>query len=157
MTLNVLRRKWLLMGKRFNPAIADDASMNRLLGALPKADLHRWLPELELVNLDLGQVLHEVGDTPTDAYFPINTVVSLLYVMDSGESAEIAIVGNEGMVGVSLFMGGGAASSRAVVQNAGQGFRLSVHALDVWICLKVRRCFRDFVASIPSQVASFSA
>ncbi len=118
------------MGKRFNPAIADDASMNRLLGALPKADLHRWLPELELVNLDLGQVLHEVGDTPTDAYFPINTVVSLLYVMDSGESAEIAIVGNEGMVGVSLFMGGGAASSRAVVQNAGQGFRLSVHALE---------------------------
>lgn len=118
------------MGERFNPAIAQDARANKLLAALPEAALQRLLPDLEYVDLGLGQVLHEVGETPAYACFPINTVVSLLYVMESGESAEIAIVGNEGMVGLSLFMGGGATSSRAVVQNAGQGFRLSARALE---------------------------
>lgn len=117
------------MGERFNPAIATDARMNRLLATLPAVELQRWLPELEFVDLELGQVLYEIGETPRYAYYPINSVVSLLYVMKNGESAEIAIVGNEGIVGVSIFMSSGATSSRAVVQNAGQGFRLSAQTL----------------------------
>lgn len=117
------------MGERFNPAIATDARMNRLLATLPAVELQRWLPELEFVDLELGKVLYEIGETPRYAYFPINSVVSLLYVMKNGESAEIAIVGNEGIVGVSIFMSSGATSSRAVVQNSGQGFRLSAQTL----------------------------
>lgn len=117
------------MGKRFNPVSAQEACRNGLLAALPEDDLLPWLPDLELVDLTLGQVLYEVGATPAHAYFPITSVVSLLYVMDSGESAEIAIVGNDGIVGVSLFMGGGATSSRAVVQNAGLGFRVTAAVL----------------------------
>lgn len=108
--------------------IYQDARRNRLLSALPEAILSHWGAELVLVDLELGQVLYEIGQTPGFAYFPVNTVVSILYVMENGESAEIAIVGNEGVVGVSLFMGGGATSSRAVVQNAGLAFRLPASA-----------------------------
>lgn len=116
---------------RYDPLfqISQDAKRNHLLAGLPKNVLDEWCLELALVDLKLGQVLYEVGETPSHAYFPINTVVSLLYVMKNGESAEIAIVGNEGVVGVSLFMGDGATSSRAVVQNAGLSFRLPAFAL----------------------------
>lgn len=117
------------MGKNFNPISTQEVRKNGLLGALQDDDLRHWLADLELVDLVLGQVLYEVGEAPAYAYFPITSVVSLLYVMDSGESAEIAIVGNDGMVGVSLFMGGGATSSRAVVQNAGLGFRVTAEVL----------------------------
>lgn len=109
--------------------IYQDARRNRLLSALPEAILSHWGADFVLVDLELGQVLYEVGQTPGFAYFPVNTVVSILYVMENGASAEIAIVGNEGVVGVSLFMGGGATSSRAVVQNAGLAFRLPASAL----------------------------
>lgn len=103
---------------------------NRLLGALPAAVLARWLPLLEPVELELGQVLGESGQTMSHAYFPISAIVSLLYVMEEGgASAEIAVVGCEGMVGISLFMGGGSTPSRAVVQNSGHGFRMKPHAL----------------------------
>lgn len=83
------------------------------------------MPQLELVELPLGKVLYEAGDTLSHAYFPINSIISLLYVMQNGESAEIAVVGYEGVVGISLLMGGNSTSSRAVVQNAGFGFRIS--------------------------------
>jgi len=97
---------------------------NRLLAALPDAERQRWLPQLERVEMPLGQVLYESGDTLSHVYFPTTAIVSLLYVMENGASAEIAVVGNDGIVGISLFMGGDSTSSRAVVQSAGQGLRL---------------------------------
>ena len=97
---------------------------NMLLAALPDAQWKRWLPDLELVTLPLGHVLYEAGGVMKDVIFPTTAIVSLLYVMENGASAEIAVVGSEGMVGVSLFMGGGSTPSRAVVQSAGHAFRL---------------------------------
>ena len=86
--------------------------------------MQRWLPKLEPVTLVLGQVLYESGGTLSHVYFPTSAIVSLLYVMENGASAEIAVVGCEGIVGISLFMGGESTPSRAVVQSAGQGLRL---------------------------------
>ena len=103
--------------------------MNRLLAALPGDELGRWLPQLERVRMSLGQVLFEPGGPPSHAYFPTTSLVALLYVMENGATSEIAAIGHEGMVGVALFMGGGATSSRAVVQCAGEGFRLPGHEL----------------------------
>ncbi len=97
---------------------------NQLLAALPPAEWSRWLPQLQAVQLSLGQVLYESGRTLSHVYFPSTAIVSLLYVMENGASAEIAVVGHEGVVGISLFMGGGSTPSRAVVQSAGAGFRL---------------------------------
>jgi CRP-like cAMP-binding protein len=102
---------------------------NQLLAALPEAELARWQDQLEWVDLPLGAVLHESGQRPRHAYFPTTAIVSLLYVMENGASAEIAVVGHEGLVGVPLFMGGESTLSRAVVQSAGQGFRLSSRVL----------------------------
>ncbi|QDQ27934.1 Crp/Fnr family transcriptional regulator [Chitinimonas arctica] len=97
---------------------------NHLLAALPEAEWLRWLPQLEAVELPLGHVLYESGSKMSHVYFPTTAIVSLLYVMENGAPAEIAVVGNEGLVGVSLFMGGESTPSRAVVQSAGWGFRL---------------------------------
>ncbi|MEO5625042.1 MAG: Crp/Fnr family transcriptional regulator [Dokdonella sp.] len=102
---------------------------NRLLAALPKAEWARWLPYLEPVELPLGRVLYESGSKLAYVYFPTTAIVSLLYVMENGSSAEIAVVGNEGIVGISLFMGGESTSSRAVVQSAGGGFRLKANVM----------------------------
>ena len=104
--------------------LPSDPRMSRLLAALPDDELARWLPNLEPVKMPLGQVLSESGVRPSHAYFPTTSLVALLYVMENGATSEIAVVGNEGMVGVSLFMGGGATPSQAVVQCAGEGFRL---------------------------------
>jgi CRP-like cAMP-binding protein len=103
--------------------------MNLLLAALPSAEMQRWLPQLEAVVMPLGQVLYESGATLSHVYFPTTAIVSLLYVMENGASAEIAVVGNEGIVGISLFMGGESTSSRAVVQSAGNGFRLKAQMM----------------------------
>jgi len=84
----------------------------------------RWKPHLDLVTFTLGQVLYESGATLDYVYFPTTTIVSLLYVMEDGDSAEIAVVGNEGLVGISIFMGGDSTPSRAVVQSAGKGYRI---------------------------------
>jgi CRP-like cAMP-binding protein len=100
------------------------ATENRLIAALPEADLRRWLAALEPVNLSLGQVIYESGRSLSHVYFPTSAIVSLLYVMESGASAEIAVVGFEGVVGISLFMGGETTPSRAVVQSAGQAYRM---------------------------------
>lgn len=97
---------------------------NHLLAALPKAEHDRLFPQLELVELALGQVLYESGDTLRHVYFPIDSIVSLLYVMEDGASAEISVVGNEGLIGVALFMGGETTPSRAIVQSAGSAYRL---------------------------------
>lgn len=106
-----------------------DAVANRLLAALPETELQRWLPRLEPVDLPLGHVLYESGATLSHVYFPTTAIVSLLYVLENGASAEIAVVGMEGIVGISLFMGGESTPNRAVVQSAGRGFRLGADAL----------------------------
>jgi CRP-like cAMP-binding protein len=102
---------------------------NKLLAALAGGDSSRWLDSLAHVELPLGRVLYESGDAQTHVYFPTTAIVSLLYVMTNGASAEIAVVGNEGVVGISLLMGGESTPSRAVVQSAGHGFRLSAQAI----------------------------
>lgn len=106
-----------------------DPRTNQLLAALPDDEWARWLPNLELVEMPLGKVLYESGIRLSHVYFPITSIVSLLYVMEDGASAEIAVVGYEGVVGVSLFMGGESTTSRAVVQSAGQGYRLKSHLM----------------------------
>ena len=110
------------MGAMLSAAIHPRA--NRLLAALPEATLEQLLPALELVPMPLGMAVYESGGEQRYVYFPTSAIVSLLYVLANGSSAEIAVTGNEGVVGISLFMGGGTTPSRAVVQSAGQGFRL---------------------------------
>ncbi|MBE5316092.1 MAG: Crp/Fnr family transcriptional regulator [Xanthomonadales bacterium] len=102
----------------------DSACGNRLLDALSDEVRQRLFPYLERVELPLSKVLYESGGLLRHVYFPVDAIVSLLYVMKSGASAEIAVVGNEGMIGVALFMGGYSTTSRALVQSAGYGYRL---------------------------------
>ena len=110
-------------------ATRPDPRQNHLLAALPIAEWARWLPALEAVDMPLGEVLYESGIAMAHVYFPTTSIVSLLYVLEDGASAEIAVVGNEGIVGVSLFMGGETTPSRSVVQSAGQGFRMRAQLL----------------------------
>jgi CRP-like cAMP-binding protein len=107
----------------------SDSQKNRLLAALDVADRAAWLPQLEAVDMPLGKALYESGNKLTHVYFPTTSIVSLLYVMENGASAEIAVVGNEGIVGISLFMGGESTPSRAVVQSGGVGLRLKANIL----------------------------
>jgi len=113
------------------PASTDamPSRSNHLLAALPDEEWGRWVGQLEPVPLQLGQVLYESGRPQSHVYFPTTSIVSLLYVMEDGASAEIAVVGCEGVVGVSLFMGGETTPSRAVAQSAGGCYRLSAAAL----------------------------
>jgi CRP-like cAMP-binding protein len=99
-------------------------TQNDLLAALPAADYERLLPDLELAPLPLGMAVYESGARLDYVYFPVDCIVSLLYVMKDGASAEIAVVGHEGLVGIALFMGGESTPSRAVVQSAGAAYRL---------------------------------
>ena len=109
--------------------VPHDPRQNHLLAALPAKDLARLLPDLEGVPMPLGHVLYEPGVQMRHVYFPTTSIVSLLYVMEDGASAEIAVVGNEGVVGVSLFMGGESTTSRAVVQSDGHAYRLKAQLL----------------------------
>jgi CRP-like cAMP-binding protein len=102
---------------------------NHLLAVLPEAEWMRVCPHLVSVDMSLGQVMYESGDRLAYVYFPTTSIVSLLYVMEDGASAEIAIVGNEGLIGIALFMGGETTPSRAVVQSAGQAYRLDARLL----------------------------
>jgi hypothetical protein len=108
---------------------SHDPRQNRLLAALPHDQWERWRSQLEYVDMPLGQVLYEPGGTLSHVYFPTTAIVSLLYVMQNGESAEIAVVGNDGLVGVFLFMGGDFTSSRALVQSAGGAYRLTAQLM----------------------------
>jgi len=107
-----------------SPALTPKGRENHLLAALPASEYERLLPHLERVPLELGWALYESGTPQNHVYFPTDSIVSLLYVMEDGSSAEIAVVGNEGLVGISLFMGGETTPSRAVVQGAGYAYRL---------------------------------
>jgi len=107
----------------------DTWKLNKLLAGLPQPEVERVLPHLEFVPLKLGTVLYESGDPQRAAYFPTDSIVSLLYVLENGDSAEIAVVGSEGMVGVAAFTGGETTSTRALVQSAGFAFQLDREVL----------------------------
>lgn len=107
----------------------DNARKNFLLGSLQEKDLARLLPKLKPVSVPLGEVLYESGDKLDFAFFPTTAIVSLLYIMENGGTAEIGIVGNEGILGVALFLGGDTTTSRAIIQSAGEGLRMNPHDL----------------------------
>ena len=103
---------------------ADGALKNHLLAALPAAEFDRIAPRLEKVSLQLGEVLYESGDQMTHVYFPTTAIISLLYIMENGTTAEIGIAGSNGLVGIALFMGGDTTSNRAIVQSGGDAVRM---------------------------------
>jgi CRP-like cAMP-binding protein len=117
------------MNQRFAVSAPHTPSQNHLLAALPTAEFERLAPNLELVPMPLGEVLYESGGQLQHVYFPTTSIVSLHYVMENGSSAEIAGVGNEGILGISLFMGGNSTPSRAIVQTAGSGYRLKARLM----------------------------
>ena len=100
-------------------------TQNRILGALPAADYERLLPDLELIPMPLGWTMAEPGDHEKFVYFPIEGIVSLIYNLEDGSTSEVALVGNEGMVGISIFMGGEGMPGSMKVQSAGHAYRLS--------------------------------
>src|SRR6185312_1091565 len=103
---------------------SPDPRANRLLASLPEADYQMLAAQLDSVPMPLGMAVYESGGAQGYVYFPIDSIVSLLYVLENGASTEIAVTGNEGLVGISLFMGGETTPSRAVVQSAGHGYRV---------------------------------
>lgn len=109
--------------------IVKDPRHNHLLAALPENIWGRWAGLVEATEFTLGQVMYEPGDTLSHVYFPTTSIISLLYVMKNGAPAEIAVIGKEGLLGISLFMGGESTPSRAVVQSAGRGYRVTSQSL----------------------------
>lgn len=132
-----------------------DPRQNQLLASLPDAEWNRWRPYLESVDLPLGKVLSESGKAPEYVYFPTTAIVSLLYMTQDGESVEIAVVGNDGVVGISLFMGGNATPSQAVVQSAGRGYRLRAEAVKSEINLAgpILKMLLRYTQALIAQVA----
>jgi CRP-like cAMP-binding protein len=132
---------------------------NQLLAGLPDGEWARWLAHLEPVELELGQVLSESGCAPSHVVFPTTAVVSLLVLTRDGESSEIAVVGHEGVVGLSLFMGGDGTPSRAVVQSAGRGYRLhaSVVKAECESAGPVLQMLLRYTQSFMEQVAQTAA
>lgn len=114
----------LLLKDRYDMAEQHKPQQNHLLAALPAEVQRRLFPNLELIDMPYGKVLYESGDTMQHVYFPIDSIVSLLYVMENGASAEVSVVGNEGFIGVALLMGGDSTPSQAMVQSAGHAYRL---------------------------------
>jgi CRP-like cAMP-binding protein len=107
----------------------DDALLNHLIAALPEDEFIRLKPNLEPVSLSLGEVIYESGEQLDYIYFPTTAIISLLYIMENGSTAEIGMAGNDGLVGIALYMGGSTTPSRAVVQSAGNAFRMPSKAL----------------------------
>ncbi|MGI8733928.1 MAG: Crp/Fnr family transcriptional regulator [Pyrinomonadaceae bacterium] len=107
----------------------NTSTQNRLLAALPRTDYERLLPQLQEVSFSLGEVVYEFGGHLQYVYFPTTSIVSLLYTMENGTSAEMGLTGNDGVVGIALFMGGGTMPNRAVVQSAGGAIRMNAKAL----------------------------
>ena len=135
-----------------------DPKKNHLLAALPEPEWERWQAQLEPVEMKLGQVLYESGDAMRYVYFPTTAIVSLLYVMADGASAEIAVVGNEGLIGISLFMGGESTPGRAVVQSEGGGFYLPAATLkDEFKRAPVLHLLLRYTQAMISQMAQTAA
>src|SRR3984893_4400001 len=110
-------------------AIPNEPSENRLLGSLPPDEYERLLPSLQQVSFSLGEVVYEFGGHLDYVFFPTSSIVSLLYTMENGTSAEMGLTGNDGAVGIALFMGGGTMPNRAVVQSAGSALRMKANVL----------------------------
>ncbi len=138
---------------------ATDPRSNHLLAALPEDEWQRWLPQLESVDLPLGHVLHEPGVALAHAYFPTSAIVSLQYVMADGAAAENAVVGNEGIVGIALLLGGETTTRRAVVQSAGWGFRLPAQAIKAAFdgSPAVRRLLLHYTQALIAQLGQIAA
>ena len=127
---------------------------NRLIASLPEAEWLRWQPHLELVELRLGSVIYESGDPLSHVYFPTTAIISLLYVTEQGASAEIAVVGSEGLVGISLFMGGESTPSRAVVQSAGRAYRMKAQMVkDEFVQGPILHLFLRYTQALITQMA----
>ncbi|MEP6569625.1 MAG: Crp/Fnr family transcriptional regulator [Acidobacteriota bacterium] len=105
-------------------ATKEEAAQNNLLSSIRADELERLLPNLQLLSLPLGKVLYESGEKMDYIYFPTTAIISLLYIMENGSSAEIGVVGNDGMIGIAIFMGGDTTPNRAVVQSAGKAFKM---------------------------------
>jgi len=133
----------------------NNANQNRLVAALPTAEFARLAPHLELVSLPLGESLCEPGDQLRHAYFPTTAIVSLLYILESGSSTEIASVGNEGMLGIALYLGGDTTVSSAIVQTAGYGYRLSGRVLQAEFdhCAMLFRLLLRYTQALATQIA----
>ncbi|HFT8006003.1 Crp/Fnr family transcriptional regulator [Burkholderia lata] len=128
---------------------------NHLLAALPVEDLAHISPQLVLIDMPLGKVLYESGGALSHVYFPTTSIVSLLYVMEDGSSAEIAIVGNDGLIGIALFMGGETTPSRAIVQSAGHAYRLDARILKDEFCRggSMQRLLLRYTQALITQMA----
>ena len=135
-------------------AIVVDPKHNHLLAALPEAEWQRWRPQLQWIELPLGKVLYESGAQQSYLYFPTTAIVSLLYVMENGASAEIAVISREGLVGIALFMGSESTPNRAVVQSAGQGFMLGAQAIkDEFTRAPVLHLLLRYTQALITQIA----
>ncbi len=136
-----------------------DPRCNHLLAEVPSTEWKRFAPHLASVSLDLGDVIYESGKEQPWVYFPTDSLVSLLYVMEDGAAAEIAIVGNEGLIGISSFMGGGTTPSRAVVQSAGQAYRMHADLIrdEFVLAGPVQRLFLRYTQALLTQMGQTAA
>jgi CRP-like cAMP-binding protein len=136
-------------------AVIVNPLTNHLLAALPREEFARIRPMLEHVKLGLGDVLYESGDRMTHVYFPTTAIISLLYIMENGATAEIGIAGNNGLVGIAIFMGGGTTSNRAVVQSGGDAVRMT--AADVQKAFRLGGVFQSvllrYTQSLMTQIS----
>jgi len=138
-----------------NLSVDYNPKQNDILAFLPNEDYARLLPYLELVHMPLGHSLYESGQKLSHAYFPVDSIVSLLYVTENGSSTEIAVTGFDGLVGISLFMGGDTTTSRAVIQSAGYGYRLKASILKHEFMLggKLQQLALSYTQALITQMA----
>ena len=139
--------------------IATNPKHNHLLKSLSKDEYDRLSPHLELITLDLGHVMYESGEKLNNVYFPTTSIISILNVMENGSSAEIAVVGNEGILGISLFMGGVTTPSRAVVQSGGLAYRMKANLLlnEFNLAGPVQRLLLRYTQALITQMAQTAA
>ena len=136
-------------------ARANESAENRLLAALPSNEYERLLPQLEQVSLSLGEVVYEFGGHLDYVFFPTNSIVSLLYTMENGASAEMGLTGSDGVVGIALFMGGGTMPNRAVVQSAGGALRMKAKVLQDEFAMggKFQRLLLRYTQALITQIS----
>ncbi len=133
----------------------NDAQRNIILGSLFDPEFSRVLAKLEPVTFNLGDVLYESGDVSKFAYFPTTAIISLLYIMENGATAEIGLVGNDGILGISLFMGGETTTNRAVVQSAGLGFKMNAKDVkaEFALCRKFQKVLLLYTQAFLTQIS----
>ena len=139
---------------RVSPALVDPGK-NRLLAALPRNEYERLLPALQPISFSLGKVVYEFGGHLDYVYFPTTAIVSLLYTMENGSSAEMGLTGNDGVVGIALFMGGGTMPNRAVVQSAGDAIRMKAKVLQAEFALggQFQRLLLRYTQALITQIS----